>query len=89
MVFHPYINEMHGARSKIPSKKSRTYIHDVKFLAVLGAPYIYDISRLRVKKEVRSQLTEWHTLPRFNASKSRLPYQRFSDVFTDVPLNVI
>jgi hypothetical protein len=24
------------------------YIHDVKFLALLGAPYIYDISRLRV-----------------------------------------
>jgi hypothetical protein len=25
------------------------YIYDVKFLALLGAPYIYDISRLRVK----------------------------------------
>jgi hypothetical protein len=40
---------MHGSRSKIPSKKSRPYIYDVKFLALLGAPYIYDISRLRVK----------------------------------------
>jgi hypothetical protein len=39
---------MHGSRSKIPSKKSRPYIYDVKFLAVLGAPYIYDSSRLRV-----------------------------------------
>jgi hypothetical protein len=47
---------MHGSRSKIPSKKSRpyiyiyihTYIH-IKFLALLVAPYIYDISRLRVK----------------------------------------
>jgi hypothetical protein len=31
-------------------KKSRLYasIYDVKFLALLGAPYIYDISRLRV-----------------------------------------
>jgi hypothetical protein len=26
------------------------YIYDVKFLALLGAPYIYDISRLRVKE---------------------------------------
>jgi hypothetical protein len=23
LVFHAYINEMHGSRSKIPSKKSR------------------------------------------------------------------
>jgi hypothetical protein len=42
---------MHGSRSKIPSKKSRPYIY-VKFLALLGAPYIYDISRLRVKMRV-------------------------------------
>jgi hypothetical protein len=49
LVFHAYINEMHGSRSKIHSKKSRLYIHDVTFLALLGAPYIYDISRLRVK----------------------------------------
>jgi hypothetical protein len=48
LVFHAYINEMHGSRSKIPSKKSSPYIYDVKFLALLGAPYIYDISRLRV-----------------------------------------
>jgi hypothetical protein len=47
--FHVYINEIYGTRSKIPSKKSRSYIHDVKFLALLEAPYIYDISRLRVK----------------------------------------
>jgi hypothetical protein len=32
-----------------PVKKFRPYIYDVKFLALLGAPYIYDISRLRVK----------------------------------------
>jgi hypothetical protein len=48
LVFHAYINEMHGSRSKIPSKKSRPYIYDVKFLALLGAPYVYDIRRLRV-----------------------------------------
>jgi hypothetical protein len=48
LVFHAYINEMHGSRSKIPSKKSRLYIHDVKFLVLLGASYIYDTSRLRV-----------------------------------------
>jgi hypothetical protein len=40
---------MHGSRNKIPSKKPRPYIYDVKFLALLGAPNIYDISRLRVK----------------------------------------
>jgi hypothetical protein len=41
---------MHGLRSKIPSKISHPYIYiyDVKFLALLGTPYIYDISRLRV-----------------------------------------
>jgi hypothetical protein len=32
-------HEMHGSRSKIRSKKSRPYIEDVKFLALLGAPY--------------------------------------------------
>jgi hypothetical protein len=41
---------MHGSRRKIPSKISRPYIHEVKFLALLRAPYIYDISRLRVKR---------------------------------------
>jgi hypothetical protein len=50
LVFHAYINEMHGSRSKFPSKISRLYIYiyiyiyDVKFLALLGAPYIYKIS---------------------------------------------
>jgi hypothetical protein len=47
-VFHAYVNEMHGSRIKISSKKSCPYMYDVKFLALLGAPYIYDISRLRV-----------------------------------------
>jgi hypothetical protein len=47
LVLHAYIKEMHYSRSKIPSKKSRPYIY-VKFLALLGAPYICDISRLRV-----------------------------------------
>jgi hypothetical protein len=42
------MNEMHGSKSKIPSKMSRPYIHDVKFLVLLGGQYIYDISRLRV-----------------------------------------
>jgi hypothetical protein len=42
---------MHGSRSKISSKKSRPYIYDVKFLALLGAPYIYDFSKLRVKQQ--------------------------------------
>jgi hypothetical protein len=48
LVFHAYIKEAHDSRSKIPSKKSRPYICDDKFLALIGAPYIYDISRLRV-----------------------------------------
>jgi hypothetical protein len=42
---------MHGSSSKIPSKKCPPYIYDVKFLALLGAAYIDDISRLRVKGE--------------------------------------
>jgi hypothetical protein len=41
LVFHAYINEIHGSRSKIPSKKSRPYTQDIKFLALLGAAYIY------------------------------------------------
>jgi hypothetical protein len=45
--FHAYINKMF--KKKIPSKNSRPYIYDVKFLALVGAAYIYDISRLRVK----------------------------------------
>jgi hypothetical protein len=53
-VFHAYINEMRGSRSKIPSKKLfhiYIYIYNVKFLALLGTPYIlvYYISRLQVK----------------------------------------
>jgi hypothetical protein len=40
VVFHAYNNEMHGSRSKIRSKKSRPYIYDVKFLALLGVSYI-------------------------------------------------
>jgi hypothetical protein len=44
---------MHGSTSKIPSKKSHPYIYDVKFLALVRAPYIYiyiyGIIRLRFK----------------------------------------
>jgi hypothetical protein len=47
LVFYAYINEMHFSRSKITVKKSRPYIYDVKFLALLGATYIYDISSVR------------------------------------------
>jgi hypothetical protein len=35
---------------KSPVKKSRPYIY-VKFLALLGAPHIYDISRLKVNPQ--------------------------------------
>jgi hypothetical protein len=52
LVFHAYINEIHGSRSKIPSKITRPYIYEVKFLALLGAPYIYDVSRLRVNRRL-------------------------------------
>jgi hypothetical protein len=50
LVFHAYINGTQSSRSKIPSKKSRPYIHVFKFLALLGASYIHDISRLRVNQ---------------------------------------
>jgi hypothetical protein len=55
LVFHAYINEMHSPRSKIPSKKSRPYIY-IKFLALLGAPYIYDISRLTVNVSLQMSM---------------------------------
>jgi hypothetical protein len=54
--FHAYINEMHGSKSKIPNKNFCLYIHDFKFMAFLGTPYIYDISRLRVKCFLLCQL---------------------------------
>jgi hypothetical protein len=46
LVFHAYIDEMHGSRSKIPVKNLDhiyiyIYIYDVKFLALLGAAFIY------------------------------------------------
>jgi hypothetical protein len=47
---------MHVSRSKIPSKISRPFIYDFEFLALLGAPYIYDISRLTVKVAILSAL---------------------------------
>jgi hypothetical protein len=55
---------MRGSRSKIPSKKFRPYvyiyIYDVKFLALLGAPYIYNISRLRVKEKTgKAESKHW------------------------------
>jgi hypothetical protein len=49
---------MHGSRRKIPSKKYRPYIYDFKFLALLGAPYIYDISRLRVKPIEKEEISK-------------------------------
>jgi hypothetical protein len=33
--------------------KNLVHLYDVKFLPLLGAPYIYDTSRLSVKKIVR------------------------------------
>jgi hypothetical protein len=62
LVFHAYINEMHGSRSKIPNKNSRPYIHNVKFLALLGAPCICDISRLMVNITVIHKMVQEMTL---------------------------
>jgi hypothetical protein len=45
---------------KSPVKKSHPYIYDVKFLTLLEAPYIYGISRLRVKVFANGQNTK-HT----------------------------
>jgi hypothetical protein len=59
LFFHAYINEMHGSGSKIPSKYLihiyiyiYSYINNVKFLALPGAPYVYDITRLRFNEMV-------------------------------------
>jgi hypothetical protein len=59
LVYRSYINQIYGSRSKIPSKKSRPYIYiyDVKFLAFLGAPCIYDISRLRLNSRITTHIT--------------------------------
>jgi hypothetical protein len=88
---------MHGSRSKIPSKKSRPYKHDVKFLALLEAPYIYDISRLRVKYLSanfmflsRTQLTKTESgleaAYRLKKSKRKRTEEDFSRSFTVVNL---
>jgi hypothetical protein len=74
LVFRAYINEMHGSRSKIPGKKSRPYIY-VKFLAVVGAPYIHDISRLRVKRKeanIREPLHYVYIYSLFSTRKVKL-----------------
>jgi hypothetical protein len=51
---------MYGSRGKIPRKKSRPYIY-VKFLALLGATYIYEISRQRVNVEATQFATQLPT----------------------------
>jgi hypothetical protein len=66
---------MHGSRIKIPCKQSRPYIYDVKFVALVGAPYIYDISKLRVNKILLTSSTHllailYHILPRSSDSSN-------------------
>jgi hypothetical protein len=51
---------MNDSRNKIPSKKSRPCIYDVKFLALLAASCIYDVSRLRVKHIFHRTNTFWY-----------------------------
>jgi hypothetical protein len=69
LVFHAYINEMQSSRSKIPTKKSSPYMYDVNFLALLGDPYIYNISRLRVKCHGNNRLyVQLHTTSANNPS---------------------
>ena len=60
LAFNAYVKEMHGSRRKIPSKKSRPYIH---------------ISRLRVKRnqvtskqigiEVNADKTKYMVMSRY------------------------
>src|SRR5215471_8195701 len=49
LVFHAYIKEMHGSRSKIPSKKSGPYIHISrlrhKFLILYFLDILQDLLR--------------------------------------------
>jgi hypothetical protein len=53
LVFHTYINECTVQEAKSSVKISSIYsIYDVKFLNLLGAPYIYDSIRLRVTCKV-------------------------------------
>ena len=49
MALHAYVKEMHGSRSKIPSTKSRAYIH---------------ISRLRVKKFEKQSIEYGNIMPK-------------------------
>jgi hypothetical protein len=67
LIFHAYINEMHSSRSKILSKNLvHVYIYIytyVKFLALLEAPCIYNISRLTFNRS--SVLNTVLEIPRF------------------------
>src|SRR5215475_11467976 len=64
------INEMHGSRSKIPSKISLPYIYDVKFLALLGAPYTRGVHHVTIQNTpIHSSLS---AAPQLNNSQKAL-----------------
>jgi hypothetical protein len=56
------------------------YIYDVNFLALLGAPYIYDISRLRVKAKLHKtdgrKTRPWHSVVLVQHSTTKWPLVR-------------
>jgi hypothetical protein len=64
------------AKSPVKISSIYIYIYDIKFLTLLGAPYIYDISRLRVNGIFTMNI--WHAYSKPRRASWHVSDQSFS-----------